>query len=106
LLSSGPWCRPWPKGPERRGQCPENEINVSPADFLTYLIEYLLVDNHKALLVASAHDLLEFNDFLNPLFNEVPLSSQQLFSLLCTLVEESRSDLTKRELAKTFQYPD
>lgn len=53
-------------------------------------INYLLVDDHKALLIIRTHFILQLDYLQHSIFNELPLSLHQLVSLVCALVEEPR----------------
>lgn len=55
---------------------------------------YLLVDDHKALVIFSADLVLQFNNFAHTLLNELPFSHHQLLSFIRALVKEARIHLT------------
>lgn len=59
-------------------------------------IDYLLVDDHKALLSIRAHFILQLDDFHHAIFDELPLGLHQLVSLACALVEEPRVHLSEK----------
>ena len=56
----------------------------------------LLVDDHKPTVSPFTHFLLQLDDFAHAFIDKSPLSFHQLFPFLCTLVEKSRVDLTRR----------
>lgn len=52
-------------------------------------VDSLLVDNHKAPVIAIAYFLLQLDDFANTIIDEGSLSVHQLLSLRGALVEKS-----------------